>query len=65
MTIKNQWKPAARKQAPLFEPYLFQCPICKKAVKEADFITSYRAINAVSHVYEIKNLCRDCRDKGV
>jgi hypothetical protein len=67
MTIDNSWKQATRKSAPLPVPYLFQCPVCKQAVAEADFITSFRSVaeGAYPPVYEVKNLCRGCRDQGL
>ena len=42
----------------------FQCPICKKLVFGSDFISSYRLVEGTTHSYQIKKLCRSCRDSG-
>jgi hypothetical protein len=49
----------------------FQCPLCLKIVSARDFITSYQLIDpnklnktVTTPSYQIKNLCRSCRDSG-
>ena len=44
----------------------YQCPICKKTVLQEDFISSYRLVSSLADpVYQIVNLCRECRDSGL
>jgi len=44
----------------------FQCPECQKIVNSWDFVTSYRLIeNSNPPSYQVKNLCRKCRDSGL
>jgi hypothetical protein len=63
MKTKNQWKTARRIDPNMIG--LFECPICKKIVPVCDFITSYRIIEGSNPPsYQIKNLCRKCRDSG-
>ena len=65
MTKSNvtQWKTARRTDPPGM--VRFECPICKKIVPERDFITSYRIIEGIHPPsYQIKTLCRTCRDSG-
>lgn len=64
MKTKSQWKTARR-----IDPFmvgLFECPECQKTVSVDDFITSYRMIEGSNPPsYQIKNLCRKCRDAGL
>jgi hypothetical protein len=44
----------------------FECPLCKRIVLEHDFITSYRLVDGSNPpVFQVKNLCRICRDAGI
>jgi hypothetical protein len=60
----TKWKIAKRIDPPMI--VRFECPLCKKIVLERDFITSYRIIeDSNPPSYQIKNLCRVCRDSGL
>ena len=59
----TQWTPVRRIDPPTV--VRFECPVCKKNVSERDFISSYRLIEGSNPPsYQIKNLCRSCRDSG-
>jgi hypothetical protein len=58
-----QWKTVKQFHPPMI--ISFECPECEKIVPERDFITSYRIIEGRNQPsYQIKNLCRSCRDAG-
>lgn len=59
----TQWRTVKRVDPPMI--VRFECPLCKKIVPERDFITSYRLIEGKQPAcYQIKNICRVCRDSG-
>jgi hypothetical protein len=60
----TQWKTVKQAHPPKITS--FECPECKKIVPERDYITSYRIIEGSNPPsYQIKNLCRNCRDSGI
>jgi len=62
--INSEWKVA--KRADPFPPSThYECPLCLALVPEVDFISTYRLIEgSYPPSYQIRNLCRACRDAG-
>lgn len=60
----TKWKTAKQVHPPMIN--YFECPECLTVVPEHDFISSYRLIEGRKPAnYQVKNLCRKCRDSGL